>query len=140
MSGNTPKIEALRAMVNKAYTKLTVAGNDIEHGFYGDSSSRACYGAFHAISAVLAYKGLSFSSHAKTLGAFNREYVKTGVFPSDTFRKIQRLFEDRQTGDYDWSRSIEKETAEQDLANAEWLIAKCREYLEETTGQLLRDE
>ena len=140
MSGNKPELEALRAMINKAYTKLAAARNDIEHSFFEDSSSRAYYGVFHAVSAVLASKGLSFSSHAKTLGAFNREFVKTGIFPSDTFRKIQRLFEDRQTGDYDWRQSIEEETARKDLIDAEWILAKCKEYLEKETGQLLQEE
>lgn len=129
--------EALRAMLKKARDKLTTARKDIEFEFYADAASRAYYGAFHAISAVLAEQGLSYTSHAQTLGAFNREFVKTGIFPPDTFRKLQRLFEDRQVGDYDWSVSIDKETSAKDIAEAEWLVDACLEYLEKKIDQSL---
>lgn len=134
MSDYQPTPEVLKAMLNKADEKLAVAKKDFELGFYGDTASRAYYAAFHAVSAVLAEKGLSFSSHAQLLGAFNREFVKTGVFPSDTFRKIQRLLEDRQVADYDWSLKVDKETAAKDLADAQWLVTACQEYLEKQKG------
>jgi len=137
MKKNQSNIETLQAMIEKAYGKLAAAHKDIDFGFFDDASSRSYYGAFHAISAVLAEQGLSFSSHAMTLGTFNREFVKTGIFPTDTFRKLQRLYEDRQTGDYDCSRSIDQETAENNVANAEWLVNACRKYLENTLGQSL---
>jgi len=98
------------------------------------TASRAYYAVFHAISAVLAEQGLSFSSHAQTLGAFNREFVKTGIFPPHSYRILQRLFEDRQLGDYDWSRDLDKETAENDVRDAESLISICIKHLEEKTG------
>ena len=102
----------------------------MELGYYGDAASRAYYAVFHAISAVLAKKGLTFSSHAQTIGTFNREFVKSGIFPSDTYRKVQRLFEDRQTADYDWNLNLDKNTAKKDIRDAEWLVGICREYVE----------
>ena len=68
---STPDV--LRAMLRKAREKLASARKNLDSGFYGDVASRAYYAAFHAISAVLADRGLTFSSHAQTLGAFNRE-------------------------------------------------------------------
>jgi len=111
----------------------------MESGFFGDACSRAYYAAFHAVSAVLAHHGLAFSSHAQTLAAFNREFVKTAVFPRDTFRKLQRLFEDRQQADYDWTRDVDKQTARKDLDDAQWLVDACTEYLEKIIGQPLQD-
>ena len=137
MSENDSKHDVLKAMLQKAYDKLATAHKDMEFGFFGDASSRSYYAAFHAISAVLAEKGMTFSSHAMTLGSFNREFVKSGIFPSDTFRKLQRLYEDRQTGDYDFSRNINQETAQIDITDAEWLVNRCLEYLEKTLGQPL---
>jgi uncharacterized protein (UPF0332 family) len=66
---------------------------------------------------------------AQTLGAFNREFVKTGIFPPDTYKKIQRLFEDRQAGDYDWKNKINRKTAENDLAAAAEVVTLCRKQL-----------
>lgn len=78
----TPQV--LRAMLKKAQQKLAAARKDMESGFFGEASSRSYYAAFHAVSAVLAHRGLAFSSHAQTLAAFNREFVKTAVFSPPT--------------------------------------------------------
>lgn len=129
MSDYKPTPEVIKAMLNKADEKLRSAVRDYEDGFYGDASSRAYYAAFHAISAALSFHGFTFSSHAQTLGAFNREFIKKGCFPPESFRKVQRLFEDRQVADYDWNISIEAETAEKDLSDAKWLVFACRDYL-----------
>jgi len=139
MSKHQATPQALRAMLRKARQKLAAARKDMEFGFFGEASSRAYYAAFHAVSAVLAHDGLAFSSHAQTLAAFNRQFVKTAVFPPDTFRKLQRLFEDRQVADYDWTRDVDKQTAQKDLDDAQWLVDTCVEYLEKTVGQSLRD-
>ena len=132
---NNASIDVLQLMLRKAENKLNVAKNDFKSGFYDDAPSRAYYAVYHAITAVLAQKGLSFSSHAQTIGAFNREFIKTGIMPSDTFRKIQRLFDDRHSADYDLNLLIDKEQAEQDIIDAEWLINECVKYLEKQTGR-----
>ena len=131
--------QALRAMLKKVQQKLAAAHKDMESDFFGEACSRAYYAAFHAVSAVLAHQGLAFSSHAQTLAAFNREFVKTAVFPSDTFRKLERLFEDRQLADYDWTREVDKKTAQKNLDDAQWLVDACAKYLEKALGQSLRD-
>jgi len=134
MTENRTTSETLSAMLHKSWEKLQAAKTDMDNEFFGDAASRAYYAVFHAISAVLAEQGLSFSSHAQTLGAFNREFVKTGIFPPHSYRILQRLFEDRQLGDYDWSRDLDKETAENDVRDAESLISICIKHLEEKTG------
>ena len=140
MSDYNPSPEVLQTMLRKASEKLAIAKKILESEFYDDAASRAYYAAFHAISAVLAERGLTFSSHAQVHGAFNREFVKTGLFPANTFNKIRRLFKDRQVGDYEWSSIIDKEGAERDIADAEWLVNECREYIEKRTGRSYNDK
>jgi len=135
MTKYQPSPEVLQAMFNKSLVKIASARIDLKEGLFDDAASRAYYAAFHAISAVLAQRGRTFSSHGQLLGAFNREFVKTNEFPPDTYRRLQRLFEDRQTGDYDWAAQIDEETAKQDLEDAEQIIELCRKYLEKATGQ-----
>jgi len=107
-----------------------VAKKDFEHGFFGDAASRAYYAVFHAISAVLATKGLTFSSHTQTIGAFNRECVKNGIFPADTNRIIQRIFADRHTADYDIEIAVDEPMSKQDISDAESVLNLCKEYIE----------
>jgi uncharacterized protein (UPF0332 family) len=114
----TPRDAAIRQMLLKARRKLAAAKRSLDAQDSDDASSRAYYAAFHAVSAVLWRRGLTYSSHAQTLGAFNRECVASGEFPKEFTRILARLFDDRQLGDYDAAHSIERETAERDVADA----------------------
>ncbi len=120
---------AISKMLEKAQEKLKTAEIDYDAGRYDDSVSRAYYGVFHAISAVLLSKGLHYSSHAQTIGAFNKEFIKTGIFPKGFSRHIQKLFNDRQTGDYDFELFIERNAAKDDIDRAKEIIEACEEYL-----------
>jgi uncharacterized protein (UPF0332 family) len=126
----TASVESLRAMLAKAGEKLEAAERELQAGFPGEAASRSYYAVFHAMAAVLATRELSFSSHTQTIGAFNREFVKSGVFPSGTTRLLQSLFEDRQIADYDWVNAVDKETAGTDVNNAKELVESCRTYVE----------
>ena len=81
MTKATSTREMLATLLAKADQKLDVARRDLNSGDFGDAVSRAYYAVFHALTAVLLERGLSYSSHGQALGAFNRELVKTGVFP-----------------------------------------------------------
>lgn len=102
-------------MMAKANEKLGAARREMDAGFYGEVASRAYYAVFHAISAALFSRGITYSSHAQVVGEFNRNFVKTGEFSADTTRKLQRLFEDRQTADYDIVISFDEANARQAL-------------------------
>lgn len=106
------------------------SSNNYEYTQYDDCISRAYYAVFHAISAVLLSKGLHFSSHTQTIGAFNRDFVKTDVFPREFTREIQKLFNERQTGDYDYGNLLDVQTADADIATARRIIEACESYLE----------
>ena len=67
---------------------------------------------------------------AQVIGAFNREFVKTGLLEAEAFRKLQRLFADRHVGDYDASSSIDEERATRAVDDARWLLERCAALLE----------
>ena len=58
-------------------------------------------------------KKITCSSHKETIGSFNKEFVKPGTFPKSFTKTIQKLFNERQTGDYDFGGCIEAEIADQ---------------------------
>ena len=88
MSGK--ELDTPRQMIAKARIKIDSAQILLINGNYDDSVSRSYYAVFFAVSAALYSKGLSFSSHSQAIGAFNREFVKTGIFPP-TFTKMIKL-------------------------------------------------
>jgi uncharacterized protein (UPF0332 family) len=55
---------------------------------------------FFAAEMLLASKDLSFSSHQAVIGAFGKEFAKTGILPSDMHGSLQHAFDDRNTNEY----------------------------------------
>ena len=88
----------------------------------GDAASRAYYAAFHAVSAALLARGQAYSSHAQVLGAFNKDFVHAGVFPREFTAILTRLFEDRQTGDYDPTTRLGLGDAKRDVEDAQRVV------------------
>ena len=122
-------IYVIKAILSKAHEKLKTAQIDFDNERYNDSVSRSYYAIYHAISAVLLSKGLHFSSHAQTIGAFNREFIKTKQFPASFTKTTRKLFKERQIGDYDFESYINVNVAQEDLKEAEKIINTCEEYL-----------
>lgn len=63
------------------------------------------------------------------IGAFNRYFVKTRVFPKEFSKLISRLFRERQDGDYQFDLSIEEKDAEKDIQIAEKILKAITDYL-----------
>ena len=87
------------------------------------------YSAFHAISALHLAQGKSFSSHAQSIGRFNKDFVQHGIFPREFTAVLTRLFEDRQSGDYDLSGIITEEEARLDVGDAKRILDAITTYL-----------
>ena len=123
------KDDIIRLMINKAKDKLKTAKIDFDNGQYDDSVSRAYYAIFHALSAVLFYKGFQFTSHSQVIGMFNKQFVKTNIFPKNYTKIVHRIFEERQIGDYDIESSMDKKTALMDINDAEQIIKAIEQYM-----------
>lgn len=122
-------IEVIKMMLKKGREKLKTARIDFENERYDDTVSCAYYAVFHTISAVLMSKKLHFSSHKEVIGSFNKEFVKTGKFPTSFTKIIQKLFLERQTSDYDFESYIDSDIAEEDLKKVEEIIDTSEGYL-----------
>ena len=123
--------EEVVEIVRTAEEKLNSARHSFSGGYFGDASSRSYYAVYHVLTAVLATKGLSFSSHAQVLGAFNKEFIYAGHIADIDYRGIQRLFDDRQKGDYATMLVVGEETASQDINIAQKIIDSCSAFLRE---------
>ena len=89
---------------------------------YKGSNNRAYYAIFHAINAVHALNGKSFKSHKDAIGNFNKDYVKTEIFPREIGRKIGEAEEIRHASDYDdFYIAIREETERQVMVAEEFL-------------------
>lgn len=76
--------------IRVAKDDLEAAEMNLEGGHYRSSNNRAYYAIFRAISACLALEFKAYKQHAQVIGNFNKDFVRTGVFPKEISRKISR--------------------------------------------------
>jgi uncharacterized protein (UPF0332 family) len=91
--------------------------------------NRAYYAMFYAVLALLATKRIGTSKHSAIIAAFDREFVKTGVFTRDLSRSLHLAFDRRQTHDYGEMIPIDRQTAEETLAGARAFLLNIETYL-----------
>lgn len=88
--------------------RLETARNDLKSARalfsiedYKGANNRAYYSIFHAINAVHAVSDKAYKRHKDAVANFNKDYVKTSVFPREMGRKIGQAEEIRHASDYD---------------------------------------
>jgi len=95
------------------------------------AASRAYYAAFHALTALFALRGQTFSKHSALRGALHRELIKTGQWSADIGRSYDFLIDMRETGDYGGLISVSQNDAAMALAKAESIIEVVKQYCPE---------
>ena len=98
-------------------------------GLYKGANNRAYYAVFHAINAVHALNGNAYKRHKDAIANFNKEYVKTKIFPRDIGRKIAGIEEIRHASDYDDFYIATREEAEEQIQTAKELVSRVEEYV-----------
>ena len=74
------------------------------------ANNRAYYSIFYAIRAVLAMEKIDFKRHKDVLAYFNKNFVKTEIFPRQIGRKIVLASKVREDSDYDEEYEPSSET------------------------------
>ena len=88
-------------------------------GLHADSVSRAYYGAFHCLSALLFSRGVEAKTHAGAIHMFNTEFVRAGLFASSHNRLLAGIQRSRELADYDAAVTFSKEDVAGCLRDAE---------------------
>jgi len=118
------RIETAKSDINSAKILL-------DAGEYRSSNNRAYYGIYHVISAMHALDGKAYKKHKDALANFNREYVKTEIFPRNIGRRISEAAEIRHASDYDDFYIATKIETEEQIATAEELLNLVQKYCNE---------
>ena len=105
--------------------RIETAKSDRE---YKGANNRAYYAIFHAINAVHALDGRAFKRHKDAIANFNKDYVKTEIFPREVGRKIGEAEEIRHASDYDDFYIASKEETERQIAVAGEFIELVEKY------------
>jgi uncharacterized protein (UPF0332 family) len=95
---------------------------------YRGANNRAYYAVFHAINAVHSLNGKSYKRHKDAIGNFNKDYVKTEIFPRSMGRKIGEMEEIRHASDYDVFYIASREETKCQIEVAEEFINLVENY------------
>lgn len=121
--------------IETAKSDLKSAEVLLNAGEYRGANNRAYYAIYHAISAIHALNGKAYKRHKDSLGNFNKEYIKMGIFPRTLGRRIAEAEEIRHASDYDDFYIATKEEAEEQIMTADELIRLIEIYCKEHLNQ-----
>lgn len=100
MTRDEATAQAVRYWLAKARECLASAEDEARSGRLSFAVNRCYYAVFYAASAALLARGKRFVKHSGVRAAVHRDLVKPGLLPEDLGRIYDRLFHDRQQGDY----------------------------------------
>jgi uncharacterized protein (UPF0332 family) len=122
------------ALIEKARRYLKSAEILLKDGDFESSASRTYYAMFYVAEAALLTNNLSFSSHKGVISGFGEHFVKTGIFSKEMGRELNRAFEKRQVGDYEYTFALSKKEAEQLLMSGKEFVSTIANWLD-TAGK-----
>lgn len=118
--------------IETAKTDLQSAEVLFEIPEYRGANNRAYYAIYHGISAIHALNGAAYRRHKDAIANFNKDYIKTEIFPRSLGRRIAEAEEIRHASDYDdFYIATKAETGEQ-IETAREVIKVIEKYCLET--------
>lgn len=123
--------DLVRYRIETAKNDLNSANLLMNANEFRGANNRAYYAIYHAISAVHALEGKAYKRHKDALSNFNKDYVRTELFPKIYGRKIAEAEEIRHASDYDDFYIATKSEAIEQLETAKELIELIESYCEE---------
>ena len=115
--------------MEQADDALQAARTLIEADLPRDAVNRAYYAIFYSVLALLVMRRLGTSEHSGALTLFSREFVKTGLLPSEMAKLARRAFDRRLEADYAELVTFTPDEAEDTLAGATTFVEQVRKLL-----------
>ena len=91
----------IKYRIQKAWNSIQEADDNARLGYWTLAASRLYYAAYYMASALLVDKGFIPRSHSGVIHIIGSEFVKKDFLSKEDGRLISRLFNMRQSGDYD---------------------------------------
>jgi len=119
----------IKAHLERALRSLEAANRLLEEGFAEFAVGRAYYAMFYAASAALATRGLTFRRHGQVIAAFGREFVRSGIIPSQYQEALTYAFEQRLRAEYRVTEEIPSDKALEILNEAKKFVQAVSTYI-----------
>lgn len=127
--GPEEKRAIIQYRMQKAYNSLTEARDNGEMGHWTLAASRLYYAAYYALSALLTVRNIVTRTHAGLIRVVGLEFVSKEVLTKEEGKLLSRLFDMRQSGDYDDFFEWTEEDVRPYFEKTEQLIHKIEELI-----------
>lgn len=93
--------DIIQYRIEKSYKSLDEATAVAKLQYWNLTGNRLYYSVFHMASALLLDKGMSAKTHAGVIHLIGEKFIATGLLDKSYGKLFSRLYELRQSGDYD---------------------------------------
>ena len=133
---NEEKKTLINYRLERANESLKAAELMLQNEMYTPAMNRIYYSMFYAVQALLILRESTFSKHGQVKGFFNKEFIKTGVFPKEFGKLFNTVFEYRQKFDYVDLIIPERELISDYISKANNFIQKLSEFIRDQSHSL----
>ncbi|MHB0987807.1 MAG: HEPN domain-containing protein [Bellilinea sp.] len=98
-------------------------------GLWHGVINRAYYAMFYATLALTVFRSESISKHSGVISFFDKEFIRTGIFPKEYSRMLHLAYDRRQSNDYGEFSYVDKGEAETALSEAKSFVETVDAYL-----------
>jgi len=115
--------------LDRANESIKAAQLLFENRLFIPAMNRVYYSMFYSVQALLVLNEKAFSKHGQVKGYFNKEFIKSGVFPKEFGKLFNTVFEYRQKFDYVDLLVPEEELISDYIVEAKKFIAQISSFL-----------
>jgi uncharacterized protein (UPF0332 family) len=131
MSEN-PQAELISYRLQQADESLQEAITLAQASLWRGAINRSYYTMFYATLALTVQKQQVISKHSGVIAFFDKDFVRTGIFPKELSRYLHFAFERRQNSDYGELFTATSEEAMQSIKEATDFVEKVKIHLRGT--------
>ena len=117
-------------MLQSAEDCLLSAEHSFKGGWYKAAANRSYYCVFDCITALLYAKGASAKTHQGAHVKFRQLYIKTALLRVNLDEILTRVFDLRQSSDYDFEFEPTKADTLSAIESAKEFLAATKSYLQ----------
>lgn len=117
--------------LQRAREALDEASILLECNHINTAVNRVYYACFYSVTALLLTRDLSSSKHSGVRSLFHQHFVKPGLFSTELGQTFDKLFDNRQKGDYADMVRFEKEIVQGWLSEARAFVAAMEKVIQD---------
>ena len=134
------RVDYSKYRLEKAEKCLAAAKRDLVIDDLLASLNRSYYAIFHAVGAVTVLDSFDSKKHKGVISYFNQHYVKTRIFPPNTYKLIDSAFKLRGYADYKDMYIASREETQMQITSAEHIISLVKPYLIKRWAEIQQEE